>query len=76
MWNIVTSILSSVYEMERERILEITEQGRRQYVLNGGKVRAQRRAVKRKNRPFLLKPTTKSIMRLLNAGKSNRDIVE
>ena len=38
MWNIVTSILSSVYEMERERILEITEMGRKQYVLNGGKL--------------------------------------
>ena len=74
MWNIVTSILSSVYEMERERILEITEQGRRQYVLNGGKL-GRKVGSKEKEQTFLLKPTTKSIIRLLNAGKSNKDIV-
>ena len=74
MWNIVTSILSSVYEMERERILEITEQGRRQYVLNGGKL-GRKKGSKEKEQTFLLKPTTKSIIRLLNAGKSNKDIV-
>jgi DNA invertase Pin-like site-specific DNA recombinase len=38
MWNIVTSILSSVYEMERERILEVTEMGRKNYVMKGGKL--------------------------------------
>jgi DNA invertase Pin-like site-specific DNA recombinase len=74
MWNIITSILSSVYEMERERILEITEQGRRQYVLNGGKLGRKVGSLEKES-VFLMKPTTKSIMRLLKAGKSNRDII-
>ena len=74
MWNIVTSILSSVYEMERERILEITEMGRRQYVLNGGKL-GRKVGSKEDKMMFERKPQTKSIMKLLKMGKSNRDII-
>ena len=74
MWNIVTSILSSVYEMERERILEITEMGRKQYVLNGGKLGRKVGSIEDKM-VFERKPQTKSIMKLLNMGKSNRDII-
>ena len=74
MWNIVTSILSSVYEMERERILEITEMGRKQYVLNGGKLGRKVGSMEDKM-VFERKPQTKSIMKLLNMGKSNRDII-
>jgi len=74
MWNIVTSILSSVYEMERERILEITEMGRIQYVLNGGKLGRKVGSMEDKM-VFERKPQTKSIMKLLKMGKSNRDII-
>ena len=74
MWNIVTSILSSVYEMERERILEITEMGRRQFVLNGGKL-GRKVGFREDKMVFERKPQTKSIMKLLNMGKSNRDII-
>ena len=74
MWNIVTSILSSVYEMERERILEITEMGRKQYVLNGGKL-GRKLGFREDKKVFERKPQTKSIMKLLNMGKSNRDII-
>jgi DNA invertase Pin-like site-specific DNA recombinase len=74
MWNIVTSILSSVYEMERERILEITEMGRKQYVLNGGKLGRKVGSMEDKM-VFERKPQTKSIMKLLKMGKSNRDII-
>ena len=74
MWNIVTSILSSVYEMERERILEITEMGRKQYVLNGGKL-GRKVGSKEDKMMFERKPQTKSIMKLLKMGKSNRDII-
>jgi DNA invertase Pin-like site-specific DNA recombinase len=74
MWNIVTSILSSVYEMERERILEITEMGRRQYVLNGGKL-GRKVGSKEDKMMFERKPQTKSIMKLIKMGKSNRDII-
>ena len=74
MWNIVTSILSSVYEMERERILEITEMGRKQYVLSGGKL-GRKVGSKEDKMVFERKPQTKSIMKLLKMGKSNRDII-
>ena len=74
MWNIVTSILSSVYEMERERILEITEMGRKQFVLNGGKL-GRKVGFREDKKVFERKPQTKSIMKLLNMGKSNRDII-
>ena len=74
MWNIVTSILSSVYEMERERILEITEMGRKQYVLNGGKL-GRKSGSTESELTFERKPQTKSIIKLLKMGKSNRDII-
>ena len=74
MWNIVTSILSSVYEMERERILEITEMGRKQYVLNGGKL-GRKIGSTESDLVFLRKPQTKSIMKLLRMGKSSRDVI-
>ena len=74
MWNIITSILSSVYEMERERILEITEMGRKQYVLNGGKL-GRKVGSEESEMIFLKKPQTKSIIKLLKMGKSNRDII-
>ena len=74
MWNIVTSILSSVYEMERERILEITEMGRKQYVLVGGKL-GRKVGFREDKMVFERKPQTKSIMKLLKMGKSNRDII-
>lgn len=74
MWNIVTSILSSVYEMERERILEITEMGRKQYVLNGGKL-GRKVGSEESEMVFLRKPQTKSIMKFLKMGKTNRDII-
>ena len=73
-WNIITSILSSVYEMERERILEITEMGRKQYVLNGGKL-GRKVGSEESEMIFLKKPQTKSIIKLLKMGKSNRDII-
>jgi DNA invertase Pin-like site-specific DNA recombinase len=74
MWNIITSILSSVYEMERERILEITEMGRKQYVLNGGKL-GRKIGSTESELVFERKPQTKSIIKLLKMGKSNRDII-
>ena len=74
LWNIVTSILSSVYEMERDRILEITAAGRAQYLINGGVLGRPVNSREDKHR-FMSKPRSKAILRLLNQGKSNRDIV-
>ena len=74
MWNIITSILSSVYEMERDRILEITEMGRKQYVHDGGKL-GRKIGSTESELTFERKPQTKSIIKLLKMGKSNRDII-
>ena len=74
MWNIVTSILSSVFEMERERILELTQMGRKQYVLNGGKL-GRKEGSKETEMKFLQKPQTKKIIKFLRMGKTNRDII-
>ena len=37
-WNLVTSVMSSLYELERENILERTEMGRKVFVMKGGKL--------------------------------------
>ena len=73
LWNIVTSILSSVYEMERDRILEITAAGRAQFLINGGTL-GRPLGSKEDMRQFMSKPKSKSIARLIKQGKSNRDI--
>jgi DNA invertase Pin-like site-specific DNA recombinase len=72
-WNLITSVMSSLYEMERENILERTEMGRKMYVLNGGKL--GRPAGTNENvQTFLNKPKSQSIIKFLNMGKSVRDI--
>ena len=72
-WNLITSVMSSLYEMERENILERTEMGRKMYVLNGGKL--GRKVGSNENiQTFLNKPKTQSIIKFLNMGKSVRDI--
>ena len=37
-WNLITSVMSSLYELEREQIKERTQSGIRMYVFNGGKL--------------------------------------
>ena len=37
-WNLITSVMSSLYELERDNILERTEMERKMYVMNGGKL--------------------------------------
>ncbi|MDB4014730.1 recombinase family protein [Flavobacteriaceae bacterium] len=72
-WNLITATMSSIYELERENILERTEMGRKMYVMNGGKLgRKTGTTESRKN--FLSKEKTKKIMNLLDKGKSVRDI--
>ena len=64
----------SVYEMERDRILEITKMGRKQYVLDGGKL-GRKEGSNESEKVFKNKPQTKRIFSLLRKGKSNRDII-
>lgn len=72
-WNLITSVMSSIYELEREQILERTEMGRKMYVINGGKL--GRKVGSNENiQTFLSKPKSKQIISLLEKGKSVRDI--
>jgi len=72
-WNLITSVMSSLYELERENILERTEMGRKMYVMNGGKLGRKIGSVENRME-FLQKDRTKKIISLLEKGKSVRDI--
>jgi DNA invertase Pin-like site-specific DNA recombinase len=72
-WNLITSVMSSLYELERENILERTEMGRKMYVMNGGKLGRRSGTVENRN-DFLKKERTQKIISLLEKGKSVRDI--
>ena len=68
-WNLITSVMSSLYELERENILERTEMGRKMYVMNGGKLGRKVGSVENR-KEFLQKDKTKKIVSLLEKGKS------
>ena len=72
-WNLITSVMSSLYEMERDNILERTEMGRKMYVLNGGKL-GRKKGTNENIQTFLNKPKNQQIISLLDKGKSVRDI--
>jgi DNA invertase Pin-like site-specific DNA recombinase len=72
-WNLITSVMSSLYELERDNILERTEMGRKMYVMNGGKL-GRKIGTTESRKDFLNKDRTKKIFNLLNKGKSVRDI--
>ena len=72
-WNLITSVMSSLYELERENILERTEMGRKMYVMNGGKLGRKVGTTESRN-DFLKKDRTQKIISLLDKGKSVRDI--
>jgi DNA invertase Pin-like site-specific DNA recombinase len=72
-WNLITSVMSSLYELERENIMERTEMGRKMYVLNGGKLGRKVGTVENR-KEFLQKETNQKIISLLDKGKSVRDI--
>ena len=69
----ITSVMSSLYELEKEQILERTSMGRKMYVINGGKL--GRKVGSNENiQSFIQKPKVKQIQSLLEKGKSVRDI--
>jgi DNA invertase Pin-like site-specific DNA recombinase len=72
-WNLITSVMSSLYELERENILERTDMGRKMYVINGGKL-GRRIGTVENRQEFLQKETNQKIISLLDKGKSVRDI--
>ncbi len=72
-WNLIISVMSSLYELERENILERTAMGKKVYVMNGGKLGRKVGTVENRN-DFLQKEKTQNIISLLDKGKSVRDI--
>ena len=72
-WNLITSVMSSLYELERNQILERTEMGRKMYVMNGGKL-GRKLGSNENIKTFMDKSKSKHIVSLLDKGKSVRDI--
>ena len=66
-WKMISSVMSSLYEMEKENILERTKTGRQVYVLNGGKL-GRPRGTQENVRRFLNKPKNVEIQKLLKRG--------
>lgn len=72
-WNLITTIMSSLNQLERENILERTSMGRKMYVMKGGKL-GRKKGTNENIQTFINKPKNQSIVKYLNMGKSIRDI--
>ena len=73
MWNLLTSVVSSINDMDRMNILERTAAGREVYRMRGGKL-GRKNGTQESRNTFLEKAKTKEIISLLKCGKSVRDI--
>jgi DNA invertase Pin-like site-specific DNA recombinase len=74
-WKMISSVMSSLYEMELENIKERTMVGRMVYVSKGG-VLGRPKGTKESERDFLDKGKNKKIADLLNKGWSLRQIAK
>jgi DNA invertase Pin-like site-specific DNA recombinase len=72
-WSLITTVMSSIYELERENIAERTRMGREAYKAKGGKLGRKVGTVESRS-DFLQKEKTQKIISLLDQGKSTRDI--
>ncbi len=72
-WKVITSIFSSIYEMELENIKERTTAGRAAYVQNGGKL-GKPKGANETTRQFLTKDKNVEIVRLLAKGRTYSEI--
>jgi DNA invertase Pin-like site-specific DNA recombinase len=63
-WKMISSVMSSLYEMEKTNIMERTSTGRQVYVQRGG-VLGRPRGTKENVKKFLNKPKNVEIQRLL-----------
>jgi DNA invertase Pin-like site-specific DNA recombinase len=73
MWSLITSVVSSINEMDKTNILERTAAGRDVYRMRGGKL-GRKNGTQESRASFLEKDKTKEIISLLKCGKSVRDI--
>lgn len=72
-WKIISSVMSSLYEMELDNIKERTSVGLQVYVQNGGKLGRPAGKNETENQ-FLNKEMTKQVLFYLKKGKTVRDI--
>ena len=72
-WKMISSVMSSLYEMELENIKERTMVGRKVYVLNGGRL-GRPEGTKETEKDFLEKPQTKEIIKNLKKSLTIKDI--
>jgi len=68
-WKMISSVLSSMYEMELENIKERTSVGRQVYLMNGG-VLGRRTGSSESEKKFLSKPLTQKVLKKINEGRS------
>lgn len=72
-WKLVTSVMSSLYEMELDNLKLRTKMGRDAYLRNGGKL-GRKKGDTESLAKFMEKEKTKKVISLLDQGKSVRDI--
>lgn len=72
-WKMISSVMSSLYEMELENIRERTEAGRQVYLQKGG-VLGRPIGSTESEKQFLEKEKTQTILKLLNKGRTTREI--
>lgn len=74
-WKMITSVLSSMYEMELENIKERTMVGRQVYLMNGGRL-GRPTGTSEGEKRFLEKPLTKKIINKIKEGRSVMEITK
>ena len=72
-WKMISSVMSSLYEMELGNIKERTMVGRKVYVQNGG-ILGRPTGTIESEKDFLIKPQTKEIIKRLKKGLTIREI--
>lgn len=72
-WKMISSVMSSLYEMELENIKERTSVGLQVYVQNGGKL-GRPAGTNETDNDYLQKEMTKQVLFYLKKGKTVREI--
>lgn len=72
-WKMISSVMSSLYEMELENIRERTHTGRMIYIQKGGQLGRPNGSTESEKK-FLEKPKNQQIIKLLNKGRTVREI--
>jgi len=74
-WNMISSVMSSLYALELQNIKERTTVGRLVYVQNGGRL-GRPAGTSENEKKFLDKPASQAIIRALKKGLTVREIAK